>query len=104
MEKGCTLNHCSFILSKAVQECKCQIGRCGLEVNEHLSELSPILAHVLHLGLAYDREWAIVDASGRAIRMKMAPNMSQIHPVVDLRTGCLVVRNLKGIFHVLSTC
>jgi molybdenum cofactor sulfurtransferase len=55
-------------------------------------------------GLAFDREWAVVDASGRAIRMKNATKMSQIHPVVDLRSGLLVVSVRAGARERESPC
>ena len=42
-------------------------------------------------GLLFDREWAIVDQTGRALRMKVAPRMCMIHPRVHLDTQELVV-------------
>ncbi|CBJ33682.1 conserved unknown protein [Ectocarpus siliculosus] len=43
------------------------------------------------LGLAYDREWAVVDGRDRALRLKQVPDMCQIRPFVDLASGTLTV-------------
>lgn len=42
-------------------------------------------------GLLFDREWAIIDSNGRALRMKNAPTMCFIQPRVMLDTQSLVV-------------
>ncbi|CAN0101625.1 unnamed protein product [Ectocarpus sp. 6 AP-2014] len=41
-------------------------------------------------GLAYDREWAVVDGRDRALRLHV-PDMCQIRPFVDLASGTLTV-------------
>ncbi|OQR99058.1 molybdenum cofactor sulfurase [Achlya hypogyna] len=44
-------------------------------------------------GLLYDREWAVVDpTSGKALRQKDAPVMTQIRPRIDLDSHVLVVQ------------
>ncbi|CAM9638105.1 unnamed protein product [Scytosiphon promiscuus] len=42
-------------------------------------------------GLAYDREWALVDHRDRALRLKQVPTMCQIRPFVNLLAGTLTV-------------
>ncbi len=41
--------------------------------------------------LSFDREFALVDSSGSAMRLHSHPRMSEIHPRIDLDTNCLVV-------------
>ncbi|KAF0738799.1 hypothetical protein Ae201684_005411 [Aphanomyces euteiches] len=43
-------------------------------------------------GLLFDREWALIDpASGKVFRQKDMPQMTSIHPVIDLENQVLVV-------------
>jgi molybdenum cofactor sulfurtransferase len=42
-------------------------------------------------GLLFDREWALMDSNGRALRLKVAPRMCLIAPSVRLETQELVV-------------
>eukprot|EP00752_Nemacystus_decipiens_P007564 g6757.t1 len=42
-------------------------------------------------GLAFDREWAVVDHRDRALRLKQVPDMCRIRPFVDLAAGTLAV-------------
>ena len=41
--------------------------------------------------LSFDREFALVDSSGRAMRLHSYPRMSEIRPSIDLNTNTLVV-------------
>ncbi|KAL7496760.1 hypothetical protein ACHAWT_004907 [Skeletonema menzelii] len=41
--------------------------------------------------LSFDREFALVDSSGSAMRLHSHPRMSEIHPRIDLDTNSLVV-------------
>jgi molybdenum cofactor sulfurtransferase len=41
--------------------------------------------------LSFDREFALVDVSGSAMRLHSYPRMSEIHPQIDLKTNTLVV-------------
>ncbi|CAM9804083.1 unnamed protein product, partial [Phaeothamnion confervicola] len=43
------------------------------------------------VGLLHDREWAIADHTGRALRLKEAPMMCHIRPRVDLDAGIMTV-------------
>ncbi|KAL3771912.1 LOW QUALITY PROTEIN: hypothetical protein ACHAW5_008025 [Stephanodiscus triporus] len=45
--------------------------------------------------LAYDREFALVDTSGSAMRLHSHPQMSQIHATVDLSAEIMTVRALN---------
>ncbi|CAN0106082.1 unnamed protein product, partial [Hapterophycus canaliculatus] len=42
-------------------------------------------------GLAYDREWALVDHRDRALRLKQVPAMCRIRPFVDLAADTLTI-------------
>ncbi len=42
-------------------------------------------------GLLFDREWALVDAQGQALRLNRLPRMRLIHPAVDLEARVLRV-------------
>jgi molybdenum cofactor sulfurtransferase len=42
--------------------------------------------------LLFDREFALVDASGVAMRLSSHPNLSQIRPSVDITTNVMIVR------------
>ena len=41
--------------------------------------------------LSFDREFALVDSSGSAMRLHSHPRMSEIRPKIDLEKNCLVV-------------
>jgi molybdenum cofactor sulfurtransferase len=41
--------------------------------------------------LLFDREFALIDSSGSAMRLHSYPRMSEIHPSIDLNTNTLVV-------------
>ena len=43
-------------------------------------------------GLLYDRQWTIVDSSGRAITQKSHPRLSLVRASIDLRSQLLIVR------------
>jgi molybdenum cofactor sulfurtransferase len=42
--------------------------------------------------LAFDREFALVYTSGTAMRLHSHPEMSQIHPMIDLQSNTMTVR------------
>ncbi|KAK9807865.1 hypothetical protein WJX72_011591 [[Myrmecia] bisecta] len=42
-------------------------------------------------GLLYDREWALVDEAGDALKQKKVPKMTAIMPSIDLQTGVMTV-------------
>ncbi|CAM9990697.1 unnamed protein product, partial [Choristocarpus tenellus] len=43
------------------------------------------------LGLAYDREWAVVDSLNRALRLRQVPRMCKIRPHADPATQTLTI-------------
>ena len=49
------------------------------------------IPHAGPSGLLYDRCWALVDASGAALRLKRCPALARICAKVDLQRGLLVV-------------
>ena len=46
-------------------------------------------------GLAYDRQWMIVDESGASVGLKRSPQMCKIKPIVDEQQGILIL-NFPG--------
>jgi molybdenum cofactor sulfurtransferase len=52
--------------------------------------------------LAFDREFALVDASGVAMRLHSHPQMSQIHATIDLRSKMMTVKALNHDNLILS--
>lgn len=43
-------------------------------------------------GLQYDRAWALVDASGKALTQKQHPRLALVQPTISLRDRVLLVR------------
>jgi molybdenum cofactor sulfurtransferase len=43
-------------------------------------------------GLQFDRAWALVDASGKALTQKQHPRLALVQPMISLRDRVLLVR------------
>jgi len=52
-------------------------------------------------GLLYDRHWAVVDSRGSVLTLKKCPQLSRLHPVVDLDDNVLRI-HAKGMKDVLE--
>jgi hypothetical protein len=44
------------------------------------------------MGLQYDRAWALVDASGKALTQKQYPRLALVQPAISLQDRMLLVR------------
>ena len=73
-----------------MSDLRCRLGALYVHPVKSCAGLAPDSATLVETGLAYDREWMVVDADGAMLTQRQLPRMALVRPA--FRLGDLVLR------------